>query len=204
MFMPKSLLTNLPLIVLCTIIFISIPTSEKNKQSIKKLLLIEYQNHPKMKINDIYKFLHQSAFGSEHAIKDTAEARKWLKEEISSLAPYQNAKMLDTLSPDGYLVRVNLRPYLKKGNDPEKLLKAFINTANNYKKSVNKFSLYWKSAVELASSQKLPFSVKEMNKFFEEQSKSGFPAIHHSKEYNELYKPAYRVVDLRYLPGLKK
>ena len=44
--------------------------------------------------------------------------------------------------------------------------------------------------------------VLKMDSFFEELSNKGFPAVHHSKEYESEYKPAYRVIDLQYLPFL--
>jgi hypothetical protein len=112
--------------------------------------------------------------------------------------------LIDHLSPDGKLVRINLRPFLKKGYDPNLLLDAFIRTANNYKGSIKNFKLFWKAAKELAKTKKFTFTAEEMNNFYEEQSKKGFPAIHHSTEYEAEYKPAYRVVDLKYLPFLKR
>ncbi len=168
------------------------------------MLLAEIHKHPRSKVNDIYKFLHQAAFGSEHAIKDTSSARNWLEEEIAGLGSYSNDALIDTLSPDGRLVRINLSRYLKEGFSPKELLNAFIKTANNYNRSIEKFRSYWESALELVSTKKLPFTEKEMDIIFGEQAKENFPAIHHSKEYTSEYKPAYRVVDLTYLPILRK
>ena len=62
----------------------------------------------------------------------------------------------------------------------------------------------WKAAAELAGAKKFTFTAEEMDSFFEEQSKKGFPAVHHSEQYEVEYKPAYRVVNLEYLPFLKK
>lgn len=177
---------------------------EKSKSSIKKLLLEEVGKHPHSRVEDIYKFIHQAAFGSEHVVKDTIAVRKWMDNEIANLDYSLNDELIDYLSPDGKLVRINWRPYLKKGYDPRILLDAFIKTANNFKGSVSNFKLYWKTAQDLAKAKKFTFTVEEMNRFFNEQSKKGFPAVHHSKEYEAEYKPAYRVIDLRYLPFLKK
>lgn len=177
---------------------------EKNKFSYKELLLAEIQRHPNSKIEDIYKFIHQASFGSEHAVKDTSGVRKWMENELAELDYSIKDEMIDYLSPDGNLVRVNLRPYITRGYDSTLLLAAFIKTANNYKGSEKDFNLFWKTAKELAKAQKLKFTAKELNSYFQEQSENGFPAIHHSKIYESEYKPAYRVVDLRYMHFLIK
>ena len=180
------------------------PKDEKNQHSRKELLLAEIQRHPNSKVEDIYKFIHQASFGSEHAVKDTSAVRKWMENEIASLDYSGNDKIIDYLSADKKLARVNLRPYLSKGFDPNLLLDAFIKTANNYKGSVEDFNSFWKAAEKLAKDDKFKFKAKELNTFFEEQSKNGFPAVHHSKEYEAEYKPAYRVVDLQYMQFLIK
>ena len=196
--------------ILVFIIFLIISLSsnsfaqEKSQPSINKLLLEEIGKHPQSKVEDIYKFIHQAAFGSEHAVKDTVAVRKWMENEVANLDSSINDELINQLSPDGKLVRINLKPYLKKGYDPSILLDAFIKTANNYEGSAEKFKSYWKAASELADAKKFTFTAEEMDSFFEEQSKKGFPAVHHSKEYVLEYKPAYRVVNLEYLTFLKK
>jgi hypothetical protein len=177
---------------------------EKSKSSIKKLLLEEIKKHPNSRVEDIYKFIHQASFGSEHAVKDKQAVRKWMENEIANLDSSNHDELMDHLSQDGKLVRINLRPFLKKGYDPNLLLNAFIRTANNYKGSVENFKSYWKAAKELAKTKKFTFTAEEMSSFFEEQSKKGFPAVHHSTEYEAEYKPAYRVIDLQYFPSLNR
>jgi hypothetical protein len=178
-------------------------SQEINKFSYKELLLTEMVRHPHSKVEDIYKYIHQASFGSEHAVKDTVAVRKWMENEIANLDSSNHDELIDHMSPDGKLVRINLRPFLKRGYDPKLLLDAFILTANNYKGSTENFKSYWTTASELAGAKKFTFTAEEINSFFEEQSKKGFPAVHHSKEYEAEYKPAYRVVDLKYLPFLK-
>ena len=177
---------------------------EKHKVLFKKLLLAEIERHPHSNVEDIYKFIHQAAFGSEHAVKDTVAVRKWMENEIANLDSSINDELINQLSPDGKLVRINLRPFLKKGYDPDLLLDAFIKTANNYKGSAESFKSYWKAASDLADAKIFTFTSEEMNNFFEEQSKKQFPAVHHSEEYEAEYKPAYRVINRKCLPFLKK
>jgi transcription elongation factor GreA-like protein len=177
-------------------------SQNENQKDYKTVLLTEITKHPKSQVQDIYKFIHQASFGSEHAVKDTAAVRKWMEMEVANLNYSVNDQLIDTLFPKGNLARINLRPYLKKGFDSEKLLRAFVSTANNYTGSDSTFNSFWKACVELAKPGKFVFDVDSLNKYFRKMSDKGFPAVHHSKEYANVYQPAYRVVDLNYLPIL--
>jgi hypothetical protein len=177
---------------------------EKYESHVREILLGEIERHPLSKVEDIYKFVHQASFGSEHAVKDTIAVRKWMENEITDLDFSVNDELINQLSPNGELVRVNLRPYLKKGFNSDDLLNAFVETANNYKGSAEDFNLFWREAEKLAEENKFKFTAAELNTFFEDQAKKGYPAVHHSEEYEAEYKPAYRVVDLQYIKFLIK
>ena len=169
--------------------------------SIKTNLIREVQQHPDIKVEDLYKFIHQAAFGSEHAVKDTLAVRQWMKTEIAGLDLSQIDPLSVPLSPDGKIVRINLRPWLNAGKDTEVLLRAFILTANLHPASPDSFRLYRECARDMAKSKTFMFSAREMDRFFRKKEKLGFPAVHHSKFYEEKYKPAYRVIDMQYLKG---
>ncbi|MFH1195449.1 MAG: hypothetical protein V1720_07030 [bacterium] len=177
---------------------------DKNKSAMKEILLKELDKHLHLRVDDVYKFIHQASFGSEHAVKDTSGVRKWMDREIAGLDYSINDELIDTLSSDGRIVRINLRPYLKAGYNPEILLTAFIETANNFRGSIETFKSYWAVAEELASEGKYLFDKEGMIKLFDEMSEFGFPAVHHSEEYADEYKPAYRVVDITYMEILTK
>ncbi len=176
----------------------------KSQDSYSNILLEEIIRHPHSTVEDIYKFIHQGAFGSEHAVKDTAAAKKWLETEAAELNFSIKDNLFDYLTEDGTIVRVNLRPYINNNYDLNTLFDAFIKTANTYNGSIKKFKSYWKSAEALAKSGKLSVTLSELKSFYKLQEEKGFPAIHHSQLYKSKYKPAYRVVNLQHLPFLKK
>ncbi len=180
-----------------------IAQDEINNIPMERLIKRQVETYPRLEIQDIYKFLHQAAMGSEHAVKDTSAARKWMEDEISNLDWQHEDALIDTLSPDGNIVRVNLRSYLNAGYDPEKLLTAFINTANEYRGSREILEAYLNVVIEMIDKGELNFSKEEAQKFFDEQKSKGYPAVHHSKQYEELYSPAYRVVAKKFLSFLK-
>jgi hypothetical protein len=175
------------------------PGGGKGGNDIKDILMREAKIHPQMEVQDLYKFIHQASFGSEHAVKDTASVREWMDNELKTMDLNIEDELITFLSPDSSIVRVNLRPYVNKGYSPEKLLDAFIKTANTYKGSKDTFMLYRKKARELAEEGVFNFTAEQMDKFFDDLSARGLPAVHHSDTYERLYKPAYRVVERKYV-----
>jgi hypothetical protein len=170
--------------------------------TMKEILQKEIRKHPEMEIQDIYKFIHQAAMGSEHAVKDTTAVREWMENEIAGLKFDRLENLVDTISPGGKIVRINLRPYLKAGYDTEKLLNSFIKTANEFKGSIIILEKYIQAVLELIEDGRINLQKEEAEKFFEEMKIKKYPAAHHSKIYEEEYSPAYRVIAGGFIPFL--
>src|SRR3989304_8840781 len=83
---------------------------------------------PAMQVQDFYKWLPLAARGSCHAIRDEKMARTWLEREMDEMGNGPDDPLLDPLSPDGQILRVHLRPFLREGRDPDLLLQAFFQT----------------------------------------------------------------------------
>lgn len=112
---------------------------------------------------------------------------------------YPQLQMVDEISPSGEIVRVHLRPYMAVGHDPERLLEAFLRTAREYRGSVARLQQYGQVAEWMASAVPLPFQSGQFAAFIQGMERDGFPAAHHSQIYEELYRPAYRVVSRTFL-----
>ena len=162
------------------------------------LLRGQIARYPLMQPQDLYKLLHQAALGSEHAVRDAQAARDWLARELASLLPGPLDPLCDPLSPDGRILRLHLRPFLAQGGDPQTLLEAFIQTANQFHGSPQDLRLGWAAALQLARDGQLPFSPALLAEFFTPLEEQGFPALHHSLAYAQAYHPAYRVVAREY------
>jgi len=147
-----------------------------------------------MQLQDLYKLLHQAALGSEHAVHDEQAARDWLERELVEMGDGPDDPLIDPLSPDGRILRIHLRPYLRAGKDPESLLQAFIQTANSWSGSWEKLKKYGAAAARLAQAGTGSIQREEMEAFFTKMEEQDFPAVHHSEVYQRLYRPAYRVV----------
>jgi hypothetical protein len=167
--------------------------------SLQQIFDSHFTRTPAMQPQDIYKLLFQAALGSEHAVIDEQSARIWLAREISGMGVGPDDPLLDPLSPDGQILRVHLRPYIKAGKDPQTLLHAFIQTANEWRGLTETLKVYAAEAASFLQSQTGSMPPQDFKTFLANMESQGFPAAHHSGEYVRLYRPAYRVVARKFL-----
>jgi hypothetical protein len=149
----------------------------------------------------MYKLLYQAARGAEHAVRDEQTARDWLDHELKEMGDGPQEILIDPISPDGKIVRVHLRPYLEARKDPEKLLQAFVRTANEWRGSPLLLRKYGQAAALWVDSNPQPVTAAAIHSFFAKMERQGFPAAHHSEIYRSLYRPAYRAVAQKFLEG---
>jgi len=157
--------------------------------TIETVLRSHMDRYPAMRIQDIYKLLHQSAMGSEHAIASVEDARQWMMQELANMGVGPDEPVIDPISDDGFIVRVHLRPYIRQGGDIEVLLNAFICTANEFRGDPQILKEHWKFVVKVEH-----FPVDQLDSFIKSMQTNNFPAVHHSQTYEQFYRPAYRVV----------
>ena len=164
----------------------------------EQVLQFHFDRYPKMQPDDLYKLLHQAAMGSEHAIPNREAASQWMDRELAMLqqsgAASPDEALYEPLSPDGRLVRVNLRPHLQAGGGTDLLLDAFVRTGEEFSGDPLALESYCERAVELARQGSLPFPHKKLEAHFAMLKREGYPVVHHSKSYADAYRPAYRVV----------
>jgi hypothetical protein len=157
--------------------------------TIEAVLRAHFMRYPSTQIQDVYKLIHQAAMGSEHATSSIEGARKWMERELAEMGAGSDEPVIDPISDDGQIVRVHLRPFVVQGGKPETLLEAFIHTANEYRGDLQALKNYWSIAAGMGY-----YSSTEMEDFIQSVQAQDYPAVHHSSEYERLYRPAYRVV----------
>jgi hypothetical protein len=173
--------------------------SPSEEAAFRRLLTAQVLRYPQVEIQDLYKLIFQASFGSEHAVGDFEVARRRLMCELHELPPGSEEPMADSISPDGRIVRVNLRPYLANGGDPAALLEAFVRTGREYRGAGATLRRYWRYAERMATAGLIAFAPEALQRFFAKIQAAGFPAVHHSPEYTTAYRPAYRVVLYEFL-----
>ncbi len=156
--------------------------------------------YPEMGAADLYKLLHQGAMGSEHAVESVEAARQWMDDEVATLGDGPLEPLVDTIAPAGAHIRVHLRPFIEYGGDPVALLSAFVRTANAGTGSEETLSCALDTALAMARDGRLPWDEAELARYFDDRRHEGNPAVHHSDDFESLYRPAYRVVAAEFLP----
>jgi hypothetical protein len=169
--------------------------------AIGSIVAREFARYPRMGPQDVYKLVLQAAMGSRHAGLDSAMAAEWLDREIASLAAGPAEPILDTISPDGRMVRVNLRPYLAAGGSRDALLRAFVGTARAFAGSGPRLRRELAEVERMASAGEVPLARTALHEYFERMRVRGYPAVEHSGAYEAAYHPAYRVVLGALLPS---
>ena len=81
------------------------------KEQTKKIIWEHYQSYPKMQIKDIFKFLHQSAYGCEHLVTNEDAVMSHIHEEVKTYSFHRGAL---TEPLDGEFCRVHL-DWIKDG-----------------------------------------------------------------------------------------
>lgn len=166
----------------------------------ENIVFDHFQRHKNMEIQDLYKLAYQASMGVTHYISSPESARKYLELEAKQLDTSENVQMVEPLSPDGKLVRVNLRAYIKGGGDVDELFIAMMKSSVHLRPSTDNLESYWQIIVSMAEKKLIPFDKIELIEFFKQMKEADYPAVHHSEGYNQANHPAYRVILREYLP----
>ena len=151
---------------------------------------------PEVRIEDAYKWLVHATRGGEHAIASEFAARQWLENEWATLGPPPpNEPLWVPLVADGRIGRLNLRPYRAQGGAPEPLLAAFLASAESFDASPARFRAAWKALGRaLSKNPQGHLTHAEWRRLDRAMRAQGYPAIHHSPEFEQSRHPAYRVL----------
>ncbi len=172
----------------------TLPARAPAKEASGRILAAQFARYPRMQPADVYKLVFQATMGSRHAGLDSAMAAEWLTREVAQLGPGPAEPVVDTISPDGRMVRVNLRPYLAAGGSRDALLAAFLRTAREFRGSRAGLRRALGAVERLGGTRDLPLRRGALHTYFERMRTRGYPAVEHSDEYLGAYLPSYRVV----------
>jgi hypothetical protein len=144
---------------------------------------------------DLYKFLHQAVYGPGHAISNRQAAADWMEREIADLGPFiESEPPCETLGGEPDMIRVNLRPFVASGSDPDELVDAFVASANEERGTPHTMQVVLSLAAKYLGCAGRGELAPALETLAAELGEQGYPAIHHTEAYLEAYRPAYRVV----------
>ena len=150
--------------------------------------------YPESTLQDIYKSFYQEHFGSGHIISDTASARRYLMLELSEMGKTASPYFEPTGSQGDY-VRVYLSAIADSLITAERLLDAFIRSANLWQEPAASWLDKWEAIVSIIQTNKMEIGNFETDLPLLTEAARNNQAVHHSRRYNEAYHPHYRIVE---------
>ena len=159
-------------------------------------LAIERQmaTYPESTLQDVYKSFYQEHFGPGHIISDTASARRYLMRELSEMGETSSPYFEPTGSQGGY-VRVYLSAIADSLITAEQLLDAFVRSANSWQEPTVSWMEKWQAIVSIIQANKIELEGIETDLPLLTEAAQNSQAVHHSRRYNEVYHPHYRIVE---------
>ena len=150
--------------------------------------------YPESALQDIYKSFYQEHFGPGHIISDTASARRYLMRELSEMGKTQSPYFEPTGSQGDY-IRVYLSAVANSLITAERLLDAFIRSANLWQEPAASWLDKWEAIVSIIQTNKMEIGNFETDLPLLTEAARNNQAVHHSSRYNEAYHPHYRIVE---------
>jgi hypothetical protein len=196
--MNKHIITHFAILLRMLFLLVILASAAYGQPSdsaaMEKFLGKELSLHPGSGIRDIYKLLYQGEFGVGHLISSRAMAEEFLRNEMAEMPRFAGEPLIESCSMDGEMVRVNLRPFLALNLPVDTLLEVIMQTADKIHGDKNRFGEQWLQIRRFIEKGVLAFTLTEFDEFTDTMKVNGYPAVHHSAQYNAKYKPAYRVV----------
>ena len=163
---------------------------DKLAEGIEEILLIHYNRYPQMEITDFIKLIYQNSFGPRHMHNPTKDAvLKYLDEEIKVVT--NETEIIEDIG-NGYV-----RVYLSKGTNIEKLSNDFLNSMIEDTYTETNIRVFYRKLnvlIKLIKKGSIKLPKKESINLVNEYLSNGINPVRHTKIYNELYKPHYRVI----------
>lgn len=185
-------------IVFAAALFVASCANEKSP--FQKLIAAQLQRYPAMQIQDLYKLVYQAALGNEHLMTDSAMVHDYLIQELKSVQADSAEPLLEEISPDGVVVRLNLRPFKARHGDHRALFQAMMQTTRTFQRSPERLEQHLDDLEQMAGSGAIALDADAVKSYFRTMREKAYPAVHHSAVYREQYAPAYRVILRMYVP----
>lgn len=161
--------------------------------SIRAAIEQQMTAYPESTLQDIYKSFYQDRFGPGHMISDTTSARNYLMRELSEISE-ASAVYYELTGSEGRFVRVYLSAVAEGLIPADQLLDAFVRSANMVKELETDWEAEWKAVVGTITKYGIQVQGFEDASLLDEASRDR-QAVHHSRAYNAVYHPHYRIVE---------
>ena len=160
-------------------------------EELRAILIAHAKRYPLMQPTDAVKLIYQNEFGGGHLIRDEEACLNYLHREYADLEKDPTAELYEDIGNG--IVRVNLAAV--KGEDLAQLGQDFIDSAAKHKGTLDSFLNKLEVLQNLAEEGVFAFDMNALSAYLCEYKAAGYPAVSHSPEYRQAYKPAYRIIN---------
>ena len=163
---------------------------DKLAESVEDILLEHYKRYPQMELNDFIKLIYQNSFGPRHMHNPTKEdVIRYLNKEMELIT--NENEIIEDIG-NGYV-----RVYLSKKTNMEKISNNFLNSMSEDTYTETNIRIFYRKInvlIKLIKKGSIKLPKKESINLVNEYLSNGINPVRHTKIYNELYKPHYRVI----------
>lgn len=161
------------------------------------LIQAHLQRYPLARLQDVYRLLHHAAFGPGHSVVSKKAAREILEQESARVEPDRLLMLVESVHPDGAIVRLHVRPYLAYRAAVNLLLDAWVHSADQVRGNAAQLAAWWDLFVKEArpgGTWAGRFDLRELELFGKIRATEEWPVMPHSPAYMTAYHPLYRVL----------
>ena len=159
------------------------------QQHIRTAMAAHCARYPRLEDRDLLKLIHHSAFGCGHLISDVPSAEEWLRREMDGCGEGGSIEYL----PGGFC-RVPLGHLKALGVSPCSFARLFALSAQKEVPGTALAEELLSASLDMAREGLLPFSYDDFSREAQAWRQAGYPALHHSDTFRDIYRPAYRVL----------
>ena len=159
-------------------------------EELRAILITHAKRYPLMQPRDAVKLIYQNEFGGGHLIRDEEACLNYLRREYASVEKDPTAPLYEDIGNG--IVRVNLAAV--KPENLEQLGQNFIASAAKHKGTLDGFLHKLEVLRTLTAEGVFAFDLDALNSYLSEYEAAGYPAVSHSEQYRQAYKPAYRIL----------
>lgn len=159
-------------------------------EELRSVLISHAQRYPLMQPCDAVKLIFQNEFGGGHLIRDEAACLNYLRREYEATPKDPQASREEWIGNG--IVRVHLAAV--KPEELEQLGRDFIRSAAEHTGTKARFLEKLEVLRQLAAAGPFSFTTAELDHYLSEYVNAGCPAVSHSDQYRQNYRPAYRIL----------
>jgi len=177
------------------------------KNNWENIIISYFEKYSGLEIDDIYKFIFQGVFGPEGKFDDKSKARFML--DFAKAENDETIKMMEKISPNKDLYRINLGPYKYRDGDQGSLFEWYYRSFSFEYGNREEFEEVWNIFIKINKKNDF-FHIELIDEFsfrlrkFALQNHDALPVMEHSKLFLHMNRPSYRVVNFRAMIGALK